>query len=192
METPPTPDVTVLLHAWQRGDNEALERLMSVLYDELRRTARSYMRREREGHTLQTTALVNEAFVRLIGAGNVEYTDRVHFFALAARMMRRVLVDHARAKGNLKRGSGERPIALEDFMAAAPTRDAEIVALDEALELLARKDPRKAQIVEMRFFAGLSMEETAVALDVSSRTVLRDWNLAKAWLMREMGRAESA
>ena len=190
VEIAPNSDVTVLLQAWQAGDHDALNRLMSILYDELRRTARIYMRREREGHTLQTTALVNEALMRLIGARNIEYTDRVHFFALAARMMRRVLVDHARARGVLKRGSGERPVTLDEFMIASPNRDAEIVALDEALEELAKRDQRKAQIVEMRFFAGLSMEETATALGVSSRTVLRDWNLSKAWLMRRINGAE--
>lgn len=162
---------------------------MSVLYDELRRTARHYMRLEREGHTLQPTALVNEAFLRLAGIQEVDYRDRVHFFALAAQMMRRVLVDHARSRGYQKRGAGARPVVLEDWRIASPDRDTAVVALDEALEALARRDVRKAKVVELRFFAGLSVEETATALDVSPQTVLRDWSLSKAWLSRQMNHA---
>ena len=162
---------------------------MVLLYDELRRTARHYMRLEREGHTLQTTALVNEAYLRLAGVQQVEYRDRVHFFAMAAQMMRRVLVDHARSRGYLKRGAGDRPVALEDSRIASPDRDASVVVLDDALNELARHDPRKARVVELRFFAGLSVEETAAALDVSPQTVLRDWSLSKAWLLREMTHA---
>lgn len=162
---------------------------MSVLYDELRRTARHYMQLERDGHTLQPTALVNEAFLRLAGITQVDYRDRVHFFALAAQMMRRVLVDHARSRGYQKRGAGVRPIALEDWRIASPDRDSEVVALDEALDELARHDARKAKVVELRFFAGLSVEETAVALEVSPQTVLRDWSLSKAWLARQMNHA---
>lgn len=189
MDTAPPRDVTGLLHAWRDGDTEGQEQLMSLVYDELRRTARHYMQQEREGHTLQTTALVNEAYLRLAGVHQVEYRDRVHFFALAAQMMRRVLVDHARSRGYLKRGAGARAISLEDSRIASPDRDAAVVALDEALDELARHDPRKARVVELRFFAGLSVEETAVALDVSPQTVLRDWSLSKAWLMREMSHA---
>ncbi len=189
MDTAPTPDVTALLHAWRNGDTEAEEQLMTLLYDELRRTARHYMQLEREGHTLQTTALVNEAYLRLAGVQRVEYRDRVHFFAMAAQMMRRVLVDHARSRGYLKRGVGARPISLEDSRIASPDRDAAVVALDEALQELSRHDARKARVVELRFFAGLSVEETALALDVSPQTVLRDWSLSKAWLMREMSHA---
>lgn len=159
---------------------------MLVLYDELRRTARHYMRLERAEHTLQPTALVNEAFLRLAGMSEVDYRDRVHFFALAARMMRRVLVDHARNRGYQKRGAGARPVALEDWRIASPDRDPEVVALDEALNELARHDARKAKVVELRFFAGLSVEETAAALDVSTKTVIRDWTLSKAWLARHM------
>ncbi len=144
------------------------------------------MRLERNEHTLQPTALVNEAFLRLAGMSEVDYRDRVHFFALAARMMRRVLVDHARGRGYQKRGAGARPVALEDWRIASPDRDPEIVALDDALEELARHDARKATVVELRFFAGLSVEETAVALDVSPKTVIRDWTLSKAWLARQM------
>jgi RNA polymerase sigma-70 factor (ECF subfamily) len=189
MDTAPTPDVTGLLHAWRTGDTEALEELMSVLYEELRRTARHYMQLEREGHTLQTTALVNEAYLRLAGVREVAYRDRIHFFALAAQLMRRVLVDHARSRGYLKRGAGARPISLEDSRIASPDRDAEVVALDDALGELARRDPRKARVVELRFFGGLSVEETAVALEVSPQTVLRDWSLSKAWLLRQMSHA---
>ncbi len=159
---------------------------MSVLYNELRRTARHYMQLERAGHTLQTTALVNEAYMRLAGVQQVEYRDRVHFFAMAAQMMRRVLVDHARSRGYLKRGAGACVVSLEDSRLASPDRDSAVVALDDALAELAKRDPRKARVVELRFFAGLSVEETAAALDVSPQTVLRDWSLSKAWLMREM------
>ena len=186
MDSPPTADVTGLLHAWQAGDSQALEKLLSVLYQELRRTARHYMQQERDGHTLQTTALVNEAYLRLAGLQQVSYRDRVHFFALAAQMMRRVLVDHARNRGYLKRGAGARPVSLEASRIASPDRDAEVVVLDEALNELAKHDPRKARVVELRFFGGLSVEETAAALDVSPQTVLRDWNLSKSWLRREM------
>jgi RNA polymerase sigma-70 factor, ECF subfamily len=186
MDPAPTPDVTGLLHAWRTGDSEGQDRLMVLLYHELRRTASHYMRLEREDHTLQTTALVNEAWLRLAGAKQVEYRDRVHFFVVAAQMMRRVLVDHARSRRYLKRGGGARPVSLEESRIASPDRDSAIVALDEALQALARHDARKAQIVELRFFAGLSVEETAAALDVSTKTVLRDWSLSKAWLQREM------
>ena len=181
--------MTGLLHAWRAGDLDALQELMSLLYEELRRTARHYMQLEREGHTLQTTALVNEAYLRLCGVHQVAYRDREHFFALAAQMMRRVLVDHARSRGYLKRGAGARPVSLEDSRIASPDRSAEVVALDEALDELAMRDPRKARVVELRFFGGLSVEETAAVLEVSSQTVLRDWSLAKAWLVREMSHA---
>ena len=184
-----TCDVTGLLHAWQAGDSQALEQLLTVLYGELRRTARHYMQNERDGHTLQTTALVNEAYLRLAGLQQVSYHDRVHFFALAAQMMRRVLVDHARNRRYLKRGAGARPVSLDVALIASPDRDAEIVLLNDALDNLARHDARKARVVEMRFFGGLSVEETAAALDVSPQTVLRDWNLSKSWLRREMSHA---
>lgn len=192
MRTPRQLDVTVLIRAWRAGDARALEPLMPVLYQELRRCARHYMRMERDGHTLQPTALVNEAFLRLAGIKEVDYRDRVHFFALAAQMMRRVLVDHARSRGYQKRGAGLRPVALEEWRIASPDRDPELVALDEALEALANHDARKAKVVELRFFAGLSVEETAVALDVSPQTVLRDWSLSKAWLARQMTNASAS
>ena len=186
MESTPPPDITNLLNAWQTGDQAALEALMQQLYSELHRTARHYMQLERPGHTLQTTALVNEAYMRLAGGRHVEYKDRVHFFALAAQVMRRVLVDHARSRGYQKRAAGAEAVALEDSRIASPDRDSEILALDEALDELARHDARKAQIVELRFFAGLSVDETAAALAVSPQTVLRDWSLSKAWLLRYM------
>lgn len=191
VEAVPNPNVTELLGLWRAGDPLAIEQLMPVIYGELRRTARHYMQLEHSGHTLQTTALVNEAFLRIVGVEQVEYRDRVHFFALAATLMRRVLVDHARSHGYLKRGAGARPVALEDSRIASPDRDAEVVALDEALNELAKHDPRKARVVELRFFAGLTVEETAVALEVSAQTVLRDWRLSKAWLAREMSNVES-
>jgi RNA polymerase sigma factor (TIGR02999 family) len=189
MDATPKPDVTGLLGAWRSGDPLALEQLMSVIHEELRRTARHYMQLERPGHTLQTTALVNEAFLRIAGVNQVEYRDRVHFFALAAQMMRRVLVDHARSRGYLKRGAGARPVALDESRIASPERDGQVLALDDALDELTKQDPRKARVVELRFFAGLSVEETAVALDVSPQTVLRDWSLSKAWLARRMSHA---
>lgn len=186
MDSPSPPDITELLHAWQTGDKAALESLMASLYDELHRTARHYMQRERPDHTLQTTALVNEAYLRLAGGRHVDYHDRVHFFALAAQVMRRVLVDYARSRGYKKRGPGAQAVALEDSRIASPDRDSEILALDDALDELARHDARKAQVVELRFFAGLSVDETAAALAVSPQTVLRDWSLSKAWLLRQM------
>jgi RNA polymerase sigma-70 factor, ECF subfamily len=185
MDAHTAPDITHLLRRWKHGDHEAAEQLARALYDELRRTARHYMRQERGGHTLQTTALVNEAYLRLAGVA-MEYQDRTHFFAFAAQVMRRVLVDHARNRGYLKRGGGALAIPLDEEAMALPDRTADIVALDDALSDLARRDPRKARVVELRFFGGLSVDETAVALSVSPQTVLRDWHLAKAWLTREL------
>jgi RNA polymerase sigma factor (TIGR02999 family) len=176
-------DITRLLQAWKRGDREAAEQLAVDLYNELRRIARKYMRQERSGHTLQTTALVNEAYLRLVGV-RMEFHDRVHFFAFAAQTMRRVLVDYARSRGNAKRGAAAVP--LIDGAIDLPDRSADIVALDDALSELARHDPRKARVIELRFFGGLSVDETAAALSVSPQTVLRDWSLAKAWLNREL------
>jgi RNA polymerase sigma factor (TIGR02999 family) len=182
------PDITRLLHEWKRGDRQAAEELAVALYDELRRTARHYMRQERQGRTLQTTALVHEAFLRLAGV-RMDFKDRTHFFAFAAQIMRRVLVDYARSRGYRKRGGGISPIQLDGEALALPDRSADVVALDEALSELARRDPRKARVVELRFFGGLSVEDTASALSVSPQTVLRDWSLAKAWLTRELKNA---
>ena len=189
MQAQPAQDVTALLRAWTGGDEKALDRLLPVLYEELHRTARAYMRRERSGHTLQTTALVNEVFLRLVDIHQVQWNDRVHFLTRAAQLMRRILVDHARRRGYRKRGGGEQPVRLDELAMVAPRSNAHFVAVDDALNALARRDARKAKVVEMRFFGGLSVDETAAALQVSSQTVLRDWSLAKAWLRREMSRA---
>ena len=180
-------DVTRLLRDWTGGDRSALDRLMPAVYEELRRTAAAYMHRERAGHTLQATALINEAYLRVIDINRIEWRDRTHFFALCAQMMRRILVDHARSRIYLKRGGGTRPITLdESIVIGEPT--AELLALDDALNTLAIRDERKARVVELRFFGGLSVEETAAVLKVSPQTVLRDWSLSKTWLAREMSR----
>lgn len=163
---------------------------MPLVHQELRRLARSQMRGERDNHTLQTTALVNEAFLRLIDLRRIRWQDRAHFLALSAQLMRRVLVDHARSRNYRKRGGGVARVVLDDVVVAAPERGADLVALDEALEDLARVDPRKSRVVELRFFGGLSVEETAEALHVSPETVMRDWRLAKVWLLREISRRD--
>jgi RNA polymerase sigma-70 factor (ECF subfamily) len=186
MQLQPAQDVTAILRAWSGGDERALDRLLPVLYDELRRTARAYMRHERSGHTLQTTALVNEVFLRLVDLHQVQLHDRAHFLTLAAQLMRRILVDHARRRGYRKRGGGERPVPLDEAATVSPGSGSHMVAVDDALNALAKRDARKAKVVEMKFFGGLSVEETAAALNVSTQTVLRDWSLAKAWLRREM------
>ena len=182
MPTSESHEITQLLLAWGAGDQTALDRLVPLVYDELRRLAQSQMRRERAGHTLQTTALIHEAYLRLIDARRVRLEDRTHFFSLAARLMRQILVDFARARGYQKRGGGARQISLDEAMAIGPELDEDLVALDEALSALAVVDTRKAQVVELRFFGGLTEGETAAALDVSLETVKRDWRLAKAWL----------
>jgi RNA polymerase sigma-70 factor (ECF subfamily) len=180
------PEVTQLLLAWGKGDPAALEELTPVVYDELRRLARHYMSNERVGHTLQATALVNEAYMRLVDIHKVQWQNRAHFFAMSARLMRRILVDSARSRKYQKRGAGAQKVSLDErLMVAEPGRD--LVALDDALEQLAKVDERKSKVVEMRFFGGLSVEETAEALSVSVDTVMRDWKLAKAWLLRELG-----
>lgn len=189
MQGQETQDVTTLLRAWTGGNESALEQLLPVLYQELRRTARAYMRRERSGHTLQTTALVNEVFLRLVDIHQIQWRDRVHFLTMAAQLMRRILVDHARRRGYLKRGGGEGPIPLDELAIISPGRSSHFVVIDDALNTLAKRDARKAKVVEMRFFGGLSVEETAAALNVSPQTVLRDWSIAKAWLRREMSQA---
>jgi RNA polymerase sigma-70 factor, ECF subfamily len=186
MDTPSPGAVTELLRAWSDGDDGALERLLPLVEAELRRLARGYMGRERRGHTLQTTALVNEAFLRLTDAQRVRWQDRAHFLGISARLMRRVLVDHARRRGYLKRGGGAERVTLHEDLVTSPDPALDLVALDRALEALARVDPRKSQIVELRFFGGLSVEETADVLHVSSDTVKRDWRLAKLLLLREL------
>ena len=179
-------DVTGLLHAWKAGDESALQKLMPLVEPELRRVARGYMRRERAGHTLQPTALLNEAYVRLAEMGRVDVKDRAHFFALSARLMRRILVDLFRAKRNQKRGGDVRRVSFDAGLAVSSQPDKDLVAIDDALTAFAMVDPRKAQVVELRFFGGLSVDETAAALKVSSDTVMRDWKLAKVWLAREL------
>jgi len=183
----PSPGaVTELLRAWSDGDDGALERLLPLVEAELRRLARGYMGRERREHTLQTTALVNEAFLRLTDARRVRWQDRAHFLGISARLMRRVLVDHARARGYLKRGGGAQRVTLHEGLVTSPDPALDVVALDRALEALAKVDARKSQIVELRFFGGLSVEETAEVLHVSPDTVKRDWRLAKLLLLREL------
>src|SRR6202049_4489384 len=180
-----TNDISKLLRAWSDGDQSALNGLTPIVYEELRRLAHHYMERERPGHTLQTTALVNEAYMRLVDYKRMQWQDRAHFFAVAAQVMRRILVDHAR-RHNLKRGGGVQHVSLEETVMVGGDRAADLVALDDAMEALARINQRKVQVVEMRFFGGLTVEETAEVLKVSPVTVMRDWSTAKAWLYREL------
>ena len=178
--------VTELLRAWSDGDQQALAQLMPLVEAELRRLARVYMSRERRGHTLQPTALVNEAFLRLADARGLRWQDRAHFLGISARLMRRVLVDHARAHGYRKRGGGAQRVTLNEALLASPESSLDILALDRALEALAAVDERKSRVVELRFFGGLSVEETAEVLHLSNDTIKRDWRLAKLWLLREL------
>jgi len=191
-DAPTSPQVTQLLVAWGDGDEVAGDQLMSVVYQELHRLAHHYMKRESPGHTLQTSALVNEAFVRLVDQKNVRWQNRAHFFGIAAQMMRRILVDYARGRNYAKRGGGAQQISLDERLTVSEGHSAEVVGVHEALEQLAEFDPRKSQIVELRFFGGLSIEETAGVLGVSPGTVMRDWTLAKAWLRREISSVGSA
>jgi RNA polymerase sigma factor (TIGR02999 family) len=179
-------EVTQMLVDWRNGDKQALDRLMPLVYGELRRIASRYMRREREGHTLQTTALVNEAYLRMVGNNSVDWQNRAHFFAVAAQMMRHLLVDHARARGRVRRGADPQQVSLDEAAIVSEQKGEELLALDEALTKLAEIDERKARIVELRYFGGLSSEETAEALGVSEITVKREWLKAKAWLYREL------
>lgn len=178
--------ITQLLNDWRNGDETARDQLMTFVYEELRRMAHHHMRKERPGHMLQTSALVHEAYVRLVDQTDVEWQNRAHFYGIAAQMMRRILVDHARARQYAKRAGDAHPVSLDEGAIVSEERTAEVVALDEALAGLAAVDQRKSQIVELRFFGGLSIEETAGVLAVSPGTVMRDWTLAKAWLRREM------
>jgi RNA polymerase sigma-70 factor, ECF subfamily len=179
-------DISRLLRAWSDGDQSALEGLTAIVYQELRRLAHYYMQGERPGHSLQTTALVNETYMRLVDYKRMKWQNRAHFFAVSAQLMRRILVDHARSH-NVKRGAGVQHVSLDDGAAVGGDRQADLVALDDAMNALARLDPRKVQIIEMRFFGGLSVEETAEVLRVSPATVRRDWSIAKVWLYRELG-----
>lgn len=184
--------LTVLLNAWGGGDQAAMEKLAPLISSELRRVARHYMRGEREDHTLQATALVNEAWIRLSESAGANWNDRTHFFAAAARMMRRILVDSARARRAAKRGGSLPKVNLDEAAPFGAAHDHDLVALDDALEVLAKVDPRKVRMIELRYFAGLSVEETAEILKVSPRSVKRDWTLAKAWLSRELRRGAGA
>jgi RNA polymerase sigma factor (TIGR02999 family) len=179
-------EIGMLLRSWSEGDQSVVPALTAIVYGELRRLAHRYMQRERPGHTLQTTALVNEAYIRLVDYKRMQWQDRAHFFAVAAQVMRRILVDHARSR-NIKRGAGVPHVALDEVAVLSGDRTGDLVALDDAMYELARLDARKVQIIELRFFGGLSVEETAVVLKVSPATVRRDWCIAKLWLYRELG-----
>lgn len=189
MSAPTPAQVTELLHAWQRGDPQAMEELMTVVYDQLRRLASSFLNRERAGHTLQPTALVHEAFARLVVHNRISWQDRGHFFAMSARIMRRILVDYARARIAQKRGDGAPVVSFEglaDGGPSAPMRPAELVALDDSLKRLEEVDPLKSKIVHLRYFGGFSVDEIASLLDISRATVTRHWRVAKAWLYRDV------
>ena len=188
MTLPPTHEVTQLLKAWTAGDEQALEKLTPMVYRQLHRIAQRYMAGQRSDHTLQTSALVNEVYLRLVDCGQVRWRDRVHFFAVSAQLMRRILVDFARSRGYQKRGGAVVRISLEDVASVCNEPNANLLALDEALKALATIDERKSRVVELRFFGGLSTEEAAEVLGVSTDTVLREWRLARAWLLRELSR----
>jgi RNA polymerase sigma-70 factor, ECF subfamily len=190
MAPPSQNEVTQLLLAWSDGDKAALEELTPLVYAELRRLAEKYMRRERPGHPLQTTALVNEAYVQLVDLRQVRWQNRAHFFGVAAQLMRHILVDFARARLRAERGGYKQQVSLEEAAVVSKEKSADFIALDDALKSLAEIDPRKSRMVELRFFGGLSVEETAEALNVSPRTVQREWNLARDWLYRELSKEE--
>jgi len=184
-------DITLLLHAWRGGDQLALQRLTPIVYEELHRMARHYMARERDGHTLQTTALINEVYLRLVKVKEVQWQDRAHFFAVSAQLMRRILTDFARSHGYQKRGGGARPVPLDEACLASPAPGVDLVALEQALTRLGETDARKSKVVELRFFGGLTVDETAEVLQISGETVMRDWSVARAWLLRELDRSVS-
>jgi RNA polymerase sigma factor (TIGR02999 family) len=179
-------NITELLVGYARGDKEALDKLMPIVYEELRRQAARYLRKERPGHTLQTTALIHEAYVRLVDQRNVQWQNRAHFFGIAAQLMRRILVDHARTKKRVKRGGSDVRVSINDANVAVKGQDLDVVALDEALQRLAEIDEQQSRVVELRFFSGLTVEETAAVMGISKATVKRDWSMAKAWLHREL------
>ncbi len=179
-------EITQLLAAWREGNQAALDELYPLVYGELHRLARRYMSRERKGHTLQTTALINEAYVRLVDQRNVQWANRSHFFAISAQIMRRILIDHARRHAYAKRGGGARQVSLDETATMAQNDFSEFLRLDEALKSLAELDPRRSQVVELRYFGGLNNEEIAGVLKISENTVIRDWNMARAWLHRQL------
>jgi RNA polymerase sigma factor (TIGR02999 family) len=191
MATPPTPDITRLLVDWSEGRRDALDQLMPAIYQELHKIAGSYLRRERAEHTLQPTALIHEAYLRLVGPNVPSFKSRTHFYGVAAHVMRQILVEHARARGAAKRGAGRPKVSLDDVTLFSVERTADLVALDDALTTLAGFDERKSKIIELRFFAGLSLDDTADALGVSVATISRELRLAQAWLQRELDRTES-
>jgi len=186
MNQPATQEITRLLLAWGAGDKAALDELMPLVYAELRKLARGYMRNQPADHTLQTTALVNEAYLRLIDSSRVNWQDRTHFFAISAQLMRRILVDFARARNSQKRGGEAQKVELDEALAVPLDQKTDLVALDEALKSLAELSPRQSQVVELRYFGGLSEEEIAEHLEISVRTVRRDWSIARAWLFRKL------
>ena len=191
MSTASTQEVTQLLLAWREGDEEALQQLVPVVYQELRRLAHRYMVGERRELTLQTTALVNEAYLRLVDSPKVQWQNRAHFFAVSAQLMRRILVDFARSRRSQKRGGGAQQVTLKDAMIAPPKKGEDLVALDQALKALEAVEPRRSRVVELRYFGGLSVKETAEVLKVSADTVMRDWKLAKLWLLRKLSQESS-
>ena len=188
MELPVSGQVTVLLRAWSAGRTEALDKLVPLVYNELHKIARGYMRRQRPGQTLQTTALANEAYLRLVGAQDLDWKDRAHFFAVAAQMMRRILVDATRMRCAAKRQADRLRITFSEQLPVRADEDIGLLALDDALSALAKRDARKARVVELRYFGGLSVEETAEVLKISPQSILRDWKLSKSWLARELSR----
>ena len=192
MATGNTSQITDLLVAWGDGDAGALEQLIPLVDRELQQLAHDYMAREAAGHPLQTTALVNEAYLRLVDLTRIRWQDRAHFLAMSARLMRRILVDHARSRGYQKRGGGVPRVSLDEALVVSVERTQDLVALDDALQSFAAVDERKSKVVELRYFGGLSIEETAAALSVSSETVRRDWRIAKVWLLRQLGSGERA
>jgi len=179
-------EITQLLAAWREGNQAALDELYPLVYGELHRLARRYMSKERKGHTLQTTALINEAYVRLVDQRNVQWANRSHFFAISAQIMRRILIDHARRHAYAKRGGGARQVSLDETATMTQGDFSEFIRLDEALKSLAQLDPRRSQVVELRYFGGLNNEEIAGVLNISENTVIRDWNMARAWLHRQL------
>ena len=187
---PDEPQITQLLAAWSEGDQTALNAMMPLVYGELHRMARRFMARQNPGHTLQPTALINEAFIKLVGNENKEWKNRAHFFGVAAQAMRHILVDYARSRNYAKRGAGAQRVELDQAVAVTDEASGDIVALDDALNELSKVDRRKSQVVELRYFGGLTVEETAEVLKVSTITVIRDWSLAKAWLYRELAKGD--
>ena len=189
MDQPYKHEITYLLKAWSAGDDQALEELTPLVYQQLHRVAQQHMAKERPGHALQTTALVHEVYLRLLDSGQTNWEDRTHFFAVSARVMRRILIDFARSRDFQKRGSGKAAISLDEALTVCSKPDPNLLALDDALKQLAAVDRRKGEVVELKFFGGLSIEETAAVLKVSEETVSRDWRLSKAWLLRELSKA---